>query len=149
MFASTMNSKPATTPINLSQSDGFHDEGQLATLQDVITACAGELLESHPHFRGRSRYVEIRCVGRRLILEGYLPSYYLKQLAQEAIRQINDAFEDVHIDNRIVVSSPIGEVDGRKSSRAIHDLQPFIREEDENDSIVEVKIESTRKRIPR
>ncbi len=52
-----------------------------------IEARAIELLESHPHFRGRSHWVTIQRVNRRLYLRGRLPSYYLKQLDQQTVRK--------------------------------------------------------------
>jgi hypothetical protein len=64
-------------------------------------------LAQHPHFRAKSQLVSIRCEGRRLQLTGCLPSFFLKQLAQEALRDL--AGID-HIDNQIVVASPWGQV---------------------------------------
>lgn len=70
-----------------------------------IELYAAELLEQHPHFRGRSRFVEIRCTDRCITLGGCLPTYYLKQLAQETLRGI----KDVEIVNEISVFAMIGE----------------------------------------
>ncbi len=72
--------------------------------QQRLEIQAAELLELHPHFRGRGRLVEFRCNENCLTMIGCLPSYYLKQLAQEAIREIGD----VEVDNQIVVSGMIG-----------------------------------------
>ncbi len=47
------------------------------------------------------RSVEVYEEGGRLILTGRLRSYYLKQLAQEAVLRVVEA--DVQIQNRIVV----------------------------------------------
>lgn len=68
---------------------------------------AVEVLESHPHFKGRSRWVQARCSNGCLYLEGILPSYYLKQLAQEAVRKLAGIDRVV---NQIKVASPVGEV---------------------------------------
>ena len=65
-------------------------------------------LESHPHFRGRSQWVQIRYRDGRLSLGGRLPSFFLKQLAQEALRQL-DGVET--IENQIVVASPNGHLE--------------------------------------
>lgn len=65
------------------------------------------LLERHPHFHGRSDWIQIRYRNRCLRLDGQLPSFYLKQLAQEALRNI-DGVEQ--IDNQIMVASPQGHV---------------------------------------
>jgi|GEM_PF-3023358 len=45
-------------------------------------------LAIHPHFRGRSNCIQIRARGGVVRVEGRLPSWYLKQLLQEAIRRI-------------------------------------------------------------
>ncbi len=69
---------------------------------------AAEALECHPCFRGRGRWIQCRCLNRCLQLSGKLPSFYLKQLVQEVLRDLDGV--DC-IDNRIVVASPVGEVD--------------------------------------
>jgi len=66
------------------------------------------LLESHPHFRGRSRWVQCRHHKGRVYLTGKVPTYYLKQLAQEAVRDIGGV--DMIV-NRITVGSPVGDVE--------------------------------------
>ena len=53
-----------------------------------LIAIARQLLERHPHFRGRLSAVRIEQRGRTLCLTGRLPTFYLKQLVQEAIRHI-------------------------------------------------------------
>lgn len=45
-------------------------------------------LEHHPHFRGRVSDVFIEHKGRTLYLTGRLPTFYLKQLVQEAVRHV-------------------------------------------------------------
>lgn len=45
-------------------------------------------LEAHPHFRGRLNDVAIVQDGVTLTLRGRLPSFYLKQLVQEAMRHV-------------------------------------------------------------
>jgi hypothetical protein len=62
-----------------------------------------ERLEQHPHFRGRTSLLEIELVDGTIVLSGCLPSHYLKQLLQEAIRLIPDV---VDIDNRVAVMRP-------------------------------------------
>lgn len=67
---------------------------------------ARQILEQHPHFHGRSK--DVRCCQKdgALCLEGVVPSYYLKQLAQEALRDLKRA---IHVENRIAVASPTGQ----------------------------------------
>jgi osmotically-inducible protein OsmY len=45
-------------------------------------------LNCHPHFRGRINDVTIEQQGHTLFLTGQLPSFYLKQLVQEAVRHV-------------------------------------------------------------
>jgi hypothetical protein len=66
-------------------------------------------LESHPHFHGRRHGIELRCRKNRLFLGGCLPSYFLKQMAQEAVRCLAESFQ-IEIVNEIVVLSFDGEV---------------------------------------
>ena len=84
-----------------------------ASAQRLIERRARDLLEQHPHFHGRSRHVHCKCSGKRLVLSGKVPTYFLKQLAQESLR---DLVGFIHIDNRITVASPIGEVSGTEKS---------------------------------
>jgi osmotically-inducible protein OsmY len=53
-----------------------------------LCSVARQYLESHPHFRGRCSAVSITQQGRNLFLTGRLPSFYLKQLVQEAVRHV-------------------------------------------------------------
>jgi hypothetical protein len=53
-----------------------------------LSAVARQYLESHPHFRGRTNGVSIAQDGRNLFLTGRLPTFYLKQLVQEAVRHV-------------------------------------------------------------
>lgn len=69
------------------------------------------LLEANPHFRGRGRWVKCHCWNRQLFLDGKLPSFYLKQLAQETLRDLDGIDK---IENRIVVANPRGVVGRRR-----------------------------------
>ena len=60
-----------------------------------------ERLEDHPHFRGRTHLLQIEAIGGSVVVSGRLPTYYLKQLLQEAVRAIPDV---AHIDNRVDVT---------------------------------------------
>ncbi len=82
-----------------------------------ISDRAGEILESHPHFRGRSQWVKCRCANGCLYLNGALPSFYLKQLAQEMLRDIDGV--DLIV-NQIVVASPTGQVGHRGERQKKH-----------------------------
>lgn len=79
---------------------------RLATTErhDLVTL-ARQQLERHPHFRGRTSGVQIELCGRTLILSGSLPTFYLKQLLQEAIRRLPGGYQ---VRNEIDVVSPYG-----------------------------------------
>ena len=53
-----------------------------------LSTLARDYLEHHPHFRGRINDVSINHEGRTLLLTGRLPTFYLKQLVQEAVRHV-------------------------------------------------------------
>lgn len=63
-----------------------------------------ERLERHPHFRGRASLFQVELLEGTIVLSGCLPSYYLKQLMQEAIRPLLGL---VGIDNRVLVMGAI------------------------------------------
>lgn len=70
-----------------------------------LTARARRRLEEHPHFRGRAAGLSIEQRGKTLYLAGCLPSFYLKQLAQETVRRV-PGVQAVH--NEITVVSAAG-----------------------------------------
>lgn len=76
-----------------------------------------QLLERHPHFRGRNLWLQCTCREGNLYLSGKLPSFHLKQVAQEVVRHVEGVRTVV---NEIVVASPEGEI-GCECSR----LQPY------------------------
>jgi osmotically-inducible protein OsmY len=57
-------------------------------VRNDLSAIAKQYLESHPHFRGRATGVLIAHDGRNLFLTGELPTFYLKQMIQEALRHV-------------------------------------------------------------
>jgi len=66
----------------------------------IVVNCAVCRLEEHPYFRGRSSAFQLEFSQGKIILSGRVPSFYLKQLLQEALRDI-DGVE--MIDNRVDV----------------------------------------------
>lgn len=69
-----------------------------------LVALIRERLEQHPHFRGRASLFQVELLEETIVLSGCLPSYYLKQLMQEAIRPLLGL---VGIDNRVLVMGAI------------------------------------------
>jgi hypothetical protein len=75
-------------------------------------------LAIHPHFRGRASLLSIELVAETIVLSGRLPSYYLKQLLAEAIREVPGVvnIED-HVDVLWPTVSSVGEgIAGRQKS---------------------------------
>ena len=60
-------------------------------------------LEQHPHFRGRASLFTIELVGETIVMTGSFPSFYLKQLLQEAIKVMPGV---MNIDNQVHVVWP-------------------------------------------
>ena len=74
------------------------------TGEPAIVSLARQRLESHPHFHHHCETVRIVWVEKQgLVMSGRLPSFHLKQLAQEALRGLN-----VTVINRIEVVCPDG-----------------------------------------
>ena len=73
--------------------------------RSAVVSSIRELLEQHPHFRGRTSLLKIESIGGSIVLSGRLPSYYLKQLLQEAIKENVDIAQ---IDNHVEVMWPTG-----------------------------------------
>lgn len=70
-----------------------------------LSSLACDHLEQHPHFRGRLSGLRIEQRGRTLFLSGRLPTFYLKQLVQEAVRHLPGV---QHVRNEIDVVNPSG-----------------------------------------
>jgi hypothetical protein len=70
---------------------------------DSVVSLVQERLDKHPHFRGRTHLIQIRSNGNSVMLSGRVPTYYLKQLLQEAVKLVPDIGG---IDNRVEVHCP-------------------------------------------
>ena len=67
--------------------------------QDILRR-AQELVEAHTHFTGRARNFEFTLQDDTLIVRGCVPSFYLKQVLQNALKGL----EGVRcIDNQVTV----------------------------------------------
>ena len=62
-------------------------------------------LSQHVHFRGYLDCLEIDCREEKLIVNGKLPSFYLKQILQTILRDVPGVRQ---IDNRVNVASSTG-----------------------------------------
>jgi len=60
------------------------------------------LLEQHPHFRGRAELFHYECQDKLLTVRGVVPTFYLKQLIQVVLMQLDDG---IQIDNQVTVTA--------------------------------------------
>ena len=89
----------ADVPVGPTQcEDADHNHTKLRT--SAIVSSIRARLEQHPHFRGWTSLLTIESIDGSIVLSGRLPSYYLKQLLQEAIRESSDVTK---IDNHVEV----------------------------------------------
>jgi hypothetical protein len=66
---------------------------------------ARELLAQHPHFRGRECNFEYEYREDVLIVRGRVPTFYLKQVLQTVLRDVEGV---TCVDNRVDVISSYG-----------------------------------------
>ena len=81
-----------------AETTGNHRTDSLST---GLVSRARERLEQHPHFRGRAFLFTIELIEETIVLSGRLPSHYLKQLLQEALKAVPGV---ANIDNQVVVT---------------------------------------------
>lgn len=83
-----MTPSPITTK-HQSRSVPIGDSLGSDSIPDLLSVVL-QSLEADPIFRGRLtlRSIQIEVEGDRLVLNGRLPSYYLKQRLQEIIRRV-------------------------------------------------------------
>ena len=66
---------------------------------DVVQQ-AQELVAQHPHFRGRSQLFDFDFVDGVLVVDGRVPTFYLKQLLQHTVQKMSGVRR---VDCRVVV----------------------------------------------
>jgi len=69
----------------------------------TIARQARHALEASSLFRGRSKLIRIDESDGRLMLEGRLPSYYLKQMLQTLLRDVEGVEQ---VENQVAVEYP-------------------------------------------
>jgi hypothetical protein len=85
-----------TLPTEAAASADAFDSQQART----VASLALHRLEQHPHFRGRGRTIHVTFDSGTLILSGRLSSFYLKQLLQESLQEVEGV---QRIENRVDV----------------------------------------------
>jgi hypothetical protein len=72
---------------------------------DHVLQKAREIVAEHPVFRGRQVGFQFRIDGEQMVVRGKLPSFYLKQVLQTALKELNGIR---YIDNQVNVVSSDG-----------------------------------------
>jgi hypothetical protein len=70
-----------------------------------IVKQAYSILDGHAHFRGRAARFEFVCEEEVLIVRGSVPTFYLKQVLQSVLKEIEGIRK---IDNQVQVVSAAG-----------------------------------------
>ena len=83
----------------------FDRDSPAKLTSETIVRHAYDCLECHPHFRGRTFAIEVRYVESESVLhlEGSLPSFFLMQMLQSALRDLDGVAE---IQNNVEVLNP-------------------------------------------
>ena len=68
----------------------------------LIVEQAYAILDAHTHFRGRAGRFELVCRDDVLVVRGAVPSYYLKQVLQSVLKEVDGVRR---IDNQVTVVS--------------------------------------------
>ncbi len=63
------------------------------------------IVNAHPHFHGRAEQFKFACHDGVLVVRGFVPSFYLKQVLQTAIQSLDGVRV---IDNQVQVTSSAG-----------------------------------------
>ena len=87
---------PTNPPTETAASPDVFDSQPTPT----VARLAIRRLEQHHHFRGRAHTIDVTFDSGTLILSGRLPSFHLKQLLQEALREVEGV---QRIENRVDV----------------------------------------------
>lgn len=64
-----------------------------------------DLIARHAHFRGRTDIFDFECRDKVLVIRGSVPTFYLKQLLQDALKQLDGIYR---VDNRVDVIASEG-----------------------------------------
>jgi hypothetical protein len=71
----------------------------------TVAGRARDLIARHAHFRGRTNIFDFECNENVLVIRGSVPTFYLKQLLQDALKQLEGVYR---IDNRVDVIATEG-----------------------------------------
>lgn len=78
---------------------------RVRTTSGRIERLAHEVVDTHSHFYRRAGQFQFCCRDSVLIVRGSVPSFYLKQVLQRALQEVNGISR---IDNQVTVVSAFG-----------------------------------------
>ena len=85
----------------MNQATSSRSKGHRAGDDDAIIIAAIGRLETNSHFHHRTQLLRFESFDGCLVIHGRLPSFYLKQLVQTLLRNL-DGVEEIH--NRVDVT---------------------------------------------
>ncbi len=81
------------------------DSAQIGPMDQNVERLARAIVDAHAHFYHRADQFEFDCHGDVLIIRGNVPSFYLKQLLQTSLLELDGI---CRIDNQVAVVSSFG-----------------------------------------
>lgn len=81
------------------------EKAEKKTMEILVVSRARDQLQRHEHFRSRGDSIDIDCKEGLLVLEGRVPSFYLKQVLQTVLRGLPGVRQII---NQVDVVSPTG-----------------------------------------
>jgi hypothetical protein len=89
----------------METSERVIDSREVRERRVTIEQQAYSLVDSHCHFRRRAGRFEFQCDEDVLIVRGIVPTFYLKQLLQCVLRDVEGVRA---VDNQVIVVSSRG-----------------------------------------
>ncbi len=86
-------------------SDVGMQRDRVTTAKETVLQKAKSLIANHPVLRGRELGLDYQLEGDLLIIRGAVPSFYLKQVLQSALKELEGVNR---VDNQVDVVSSQG-----------------------------------------
>jgi hypothetical protein len=92
----------------MAETSSLHCRADPRSCQSITDRAAARL-QNHSHFRGRSLDLSFEITGDILIIRGSVPTFYLKQLLQTVLREMENVSRiENHVD--VVASDGLSSV---------------------------------------
>jgi hypothetical protein len=79
----------------------------------ILAERARELIAHHAHFQGRAHAFEFECREDVLVIRGCVPTFYLKQLLQDALKHLPGVQRIENLVDVFAEASPAAFADSR------------------------------------